>query len=110
MLPASRRCSDLLAQPGVVAVGECGLDYYRNFSPREAQIKAFRAQLELAVRLRKPVFLHQRDAHGDFITILREFRTAPHGGGRALLHRTCERTGRLPGAGLSHRHHGLDLR
>ena len=65
----------LLSQPGVVAVGECGLDYYRNFSPREAQIKAFRAQLELAVRLRKPVFLHQRDAHEDFIAILREFRT-----------------------------------
>jgi TatD DNase family protein len=65
---------ELLAQPGVVAVGECGLDYYRNFSPREAQIRAFKAQLELAVRLRKPVFLHQRDAHGDFIAILREFR------------------------------------
>jgi TatD DNase family protein len=62
--------------PGVVAVGECGLDYYRNFSPREAQIAAFRALLEVAVTARKPVFLHQRDAHGDFISILREFRGA----------------------------------
>ncbi len=39
---------ELLAHPGVVAIGECGLDYYRNFSPREAQLSAFRAQLELA--------------------------------------------------------------
>lgn len=65
---------ELLSQPGVVAIGECGLDYYRNFSPREAQIRAFRAQLELAAATRKPVFLHQRDAHEDFVAILREFR------------------------------------
>jgi TatD DNase family protein len=65
----------LLLHPGVVAIGECGLDYYRNFSPREAQLAAFRAQLELATRLRKPVFLHQRDAHEDFIAIVREFRS-----------------------------------
>jgi len=67
---------ELAADPGVVAIGECGLDYYRNFSPREAQIAAFRALLELAVDLRKPVFLHQRDAHGDFMAILKEFRPA----------------------------------
>lgn len=66
---------ELLVQPGVVAVGECGLDYYRNYSPREAQLRAFRAQLELAIRLRKPVFLHQRDAHEDFIGIIREYRS-----------------------------------
>ena len=65
---------ELAAQPGVVAIGECGLDYYRNFSPREAQLAAFRALLELAVQIRKPVFLHQRDAHADFMAILREFR------------------------------------
>ncbi|HEX4267910.1 MAG TPA: TatD family hydrolase [Steroidobacteraceae bacterium] len=56
----------------VVAVGECGLDYYRNFSPHEAQREAFHRQLELAERCGKPVFLHQRDAHEDFIAILRE--------------------------------------
>jgi TatD DNase family protein len=67
---------ELAADPGVVAIGECGLDYYRNFSPREAQIAAFRALLELAVEMRKPVFLHQRDAHADFMAILREFRAA----------------------------------
>jgi TatD DNase family protein len=67
---------ELANAPGVVAVGECGLDYFRNFSPREAQIAAFRALLEVAVATRKPVFLHQRDAHGDFISIVREFRSA----------------------------------
>jgi TatD DNase family protein len=62
----------LARQPEVVAVGECGLDYLRNFSPREAQQRAFHQQLELAVRVGKPVFLHQRDAHADFVAILRE--------------------------------------
>lgn len=65
---------ELAADPAVVAIGECGLDYYRNYSPREAQITAFRGLLELAVETGKPVFLHQRDAHADFMAILREFR------------------------------------
>jgi TatD DNase family protein len=60
----------LTARPGVVAIGECGLDYFRNFSPQEAQRKAFLAQLELAAATRLPVFLHQRDAHEDFVEIL----------------------------------------
>jgi TatD DNase family protein len=68
--------TELAAAPGVVAVGECGLDYYRNYSPRETQIRAFKQQLELAHTLRKPVFLHQRDAHSDFIAILREYRSS----------------------------------
>jgi TatD DNase family protein len=64
---------ELAKTPGIVAVGECGLDFNRNYSPRAAQISAFCAQLEIAVETRKPVFLHQRDAHADFISILREF-------------------------------------
>ena len=60
--------------PGVTAVGECGLDYHRDFSPRAAQREAFEAQLELAARLGKPVFLHCRDAHADFAAILRSWR------------------------------------
>ncbi|HUO18472.1 MAG TPA: TatD family hydrolase [Steroidobacteraceae bacterium] len=62
----------LAAAPEVVAVGECGLDYFRDFSPRAAQRAAFHRQLELAARLGKPVFLHQREAHADFLAILRE--------------------------------------
>jgi TatD DNase family protein len=62
----------LAREPGVVAVGECGLDYFRDFSPRELQRRAFHWQLEIAAKLRKPVFLHQRDAHEDFLAILRE--------------------------------------
>jgi TatD DNase family protein len=54
----------------VVAVGECGLDYFRNFSPREAQLNAFKRQLDIAKDSRLPVFLHQRDAHDDFVDVL----------------------------------------
>jgi len=57
----------------VVAVGECGLDYFRDLSPRAAQIEAFRWQLQLAKEIGKPVFLHQREAHDDFIAVLRDF-------------------------------------
>ncbi|MDJ0749669.1 MAG: TatD family hydrolase [Woeseiaceae bacterium] len=57
----------------VVAVGECGLDYFRNFSPREAQLDAFRRQLKIARDTGMPVFLHQRDAHDDFVEVLDEF-------------------------------------
>ncbi|NCF16507.1 MAG: hydrolase TatD [Gammaproteobacteria bacterium] len=54
----------------VVAIGECGLDYFRNFSPREAQLSAFGRQLDIAKETALPVFLHQRDAHDDFVEIL----------------------------------------
>jgi TatD DNase family protein len=70
----------LLRRPAVVAVGECGLDYFRNLSPPEAQRAAFVAQLEIAAAARKPVFLHQRDAHDDFAAILKDFRGALSGG------------------------------
>ena len=55
----------------VVALGECGLDYNREFSPRDAQIIAFRAQLDLAIETQMPLFLHQRDAHADFVAELK---------------------------------------
>ena len=54
----------------VVAIGEAGLDYHRNYSAPASQKKAFQAQLELASELAMPVFLHQRDAHHDFSSIL----------------------------------------
>jgi len=65
---------ELARAPEVVALGECGLDYFRNFAPHEDQQRAFRAQLELAADSGKPLFLHQRDAHADFLAILREYR------------------------------------
>ena len=71
---------DLLAQNEVVAVGECGLDFYRDFSPRDAQRRAFRAQLEIAVDVRLPVFLHQRDAHEELLELLRPVRSRLCGG------------------------------
>ena len=64
----------LATQPGVKAIGECGLDYFRDLSPRDAQRRAFTEQLDLAVELQLPVFLHQRDAHADFLAILRDYR------------------------------------
>jgi TatD DNase family protein len=81
-LDAARRAElrALLLRPEVVAAGECGLDYCRNFSPPDAQRAAFIAQLEIAAAVRKPVFLHQRDAHGDFAAILKEFRGGLAGG------------------------------
>ena len=70
----------LVALPEVGAVGECGLDYFRNFSPHADQERVFRSQLELAVGSRKPVFLHQRDAHAAFVGVLREYRPRLAGG------------------------------
>jgi TatD DNase family protein len=64
----------LASSPEVVAIGECGLDYNRNFSTPALQRDAFHRQLELAAITGKPVFLHQRDAHADFVAILREHR------------------------------------
>ncbi len=55
----------------VVAIGEIGLDFFRNLSPREAQIDVFRRQLELARRVRKPALIHCRDAHAETLEILR---------------------------------------
>jgi len=70
----------LLANPAFVAVGECGLDFFRDYSPRDAQRRAFAAQLELAAAVRKPVFLHQRDAHDEFVALLTPRRASLVGG------------------------------
>ena len=63
----------LHAHAEVVAVGECGLDYFRDLSPRPAQRRAFELQLQIAVDMRKPLFLHQRDAHADFMALMKNF-------------------------------------
>jgi len=69
-----------LGSPLAVAAGECGLDYFRNLSPPDAQRAAFAGQLELAAERGKPLFLHQRDAHNDFLAILKESKTRQLGG------------------------------
>lgn len=57
-----------------VAIGECGLDYNRNFSEPEDQRKVFRKHIEAAIELQKPLFVHERDAHEDLINILDEYK------------------------------------
>ncbi|WP_064601533.1 3'-5' ssDNA/RNA exonuclease TatD [Photobacterium sp. J15] len=70
-LPEIRR---LAAEPEVVAIGECGLDFNRDFSPRPQQEAVFEAQLALAAELNMPVFMHCRDAHERFMAILKPWR------------------------------------
>jgi TatD DNase family protein len=85
----------LLAQPRVVAVGEIGLDYYRDRSPRPVQQQAFRRQIALARETGKPVIIHDRDAHADVLRILEEENAAAVGGvlhcfsGDLLMARRC---------------------
>ena len=73
-----RLLRELARQPEVVAVGEAGLDYFRDFSPRDAQRSAFEAQVAIAIDTGLPFFLHQRDAHEDFIAILKAHRDRLH--------------------------------
>ncbi|WP_246369786.1 TatD family hydrolase [Saccharibacillus deserti] len=69
-----RSLRELAAGDSVVAIGECGLDYNRDFSPREVQREWFAKQIGLAAELALPLFLHERDAHTDFAELLREHR------------------------------------
>lgn len=68
------KIADLYEHKKVVAVGEIGLDYFYDFSPRERQIDVFRAQIELANKLDLPVIIHDREAHEDTLNILKELR------------------------------------
>jgi len=71
----------LCERPECVAVGETGLDYFKEYSPRAAQLTSFRRHLALAVELDKPIVVHCRDAHEDAVTCLRE-----HPGVRGVMH------------------------
>src|SRR5712671_578663 len=83
---------ELAKDPRVVAIGECGLDFNRNYSPHPDQEKCFIAQIELAVELSKPLFLHSRDAFPTLIEILKQEEKLPPAvahcftGGREELH------------------------
>lgn len=64
---------ELAAGPSVLAIGECGLDYHYNNSPRDMQIAVFKQQIELALKLNKPMVWHVRDAFEDFFTVVDEY-------------------------------------
>lgn len=71
---------EMAGHPRVVAIGEMGLDYYYDLSPRDIQQRVFREQLLLAKDLKKPFIIHDRDAHGDMMQILRKEAPYPAGG------------------------------
>lgn len=78
------RLREMAAHHKVRAIGEIGLDYFRNLSPRQAQRQAFEKQLGLAAELRLPVIIHCRDAHDDVLTVLATWGGG--GGVRGVLH------------------------
>jgi TatD DNase family protein len=67
----------------VVAIGEIGLDYYYDFSPKDIQKKAFEAQIELALKLKLPIIVHNREADTDVMAIIRNYKDS---GLRAQFH------------------------
>ncbi|MFW2404550.1 MAG: TatD family hydrolase [Gammaproteobacteria bacterium] len=77
---AITRLKELAQHDAIVAIGECGLDFFRNYSPRDVQLQAFEAQLRIAVDTGKPLFLHQRDAHEPFLALLHEHIDDINGG------------------------------
>jgi TatD DNase family protein len=82
--PALVELRQLAAHPKVVAIGEIGLDYYRDLSPRDRQRAAFEAQLALAAELDLPVIVHQREAAADVLAALRAWAGGGHPG--CVLH------------------------
>lgn len=71
---SGRVLKELLTHPSVVAVGEAGLDFNRDYSPRPTQERVFEAQLELAASSGKPLFMHERDAHQRQFEMLRAYQ------------------------------------
>ncbi len=72
-----QRLEKLSQSPQVKAIGECGLDFNRDFSPRAVQRDCFAKQLDLACRVGLPLFVHERDAHHDLLQILDDFQNLP---------------------------------
>jgi len=79
-----RRVSDLLSYPKVLAVGEIGLDYHYDFSPRETQKSVFIEQMSIAAAARKPIVIHTREAWDDTLALIEQYWT-PHGIG-GIMH------------------------
>lgn len=82
-LATERLMRDVLQRDDTTAVGECGLDYFRDFTPRDQQRRAFEAQLALAAEFKLPLFLHERDASADMLDILSQWRDQL---GQAVVH------------------------
>jgi len=74
----------LASKPKVVAIGETGLDFYRNLSPKDVQRDVFRKQIRLAIELKKPLVIHSREADGEVLSILKEEQAFANV--RVLLH------------------------
>jgi len=72
--------AELCKHPKVVAIGEIGLDYHWDTSPRDVQQQVFREQIRLARKLGKPIIIHNRDAHRDVVQLLKEEKAAEVGG------------------------------
>lgn len=70
----------LAEHPKVVALGEMGLDYYWDNSPRDVQAEVFRRQIDLARQVKLPIVIHDRDAHADIVSVLREEKAHEVGG------------------------------
>ncbi|NOU98334.1 YchF/TatD family DNA exonuclease [Paenibacillus sp. LMG 31456] len=70
----------LCSHPKVVAIGEIGLDYYWDTSPKDVQDRVFREQIRLARKLGMPIVIHNRDAHHDILQVLREEKASDVGG------------------------------
>ncbi len=77
------KLEELAKKNKVVAIGEIGLDYYYDFSPKEKQISAFKDQIELALKLNLPIIVHNRDANEDLMNIIRSYKNS---GLRAQFH------------------------
>lgn len=69
---STRELEKLLQQPEVIAIGECGLDFDRNYSQPNDQYRAFQNQLQLAEKIDLPLFLHERSAHKEFLSVMRQ--------------------------------------
>jgi TatD DNase family protein len=72
--------SELCRDEKVVAIGEIGLDYYRDLSPRDVQQEVFARQMRLAQRLKKPIVIHDRDAHEDTLALIKQHQGGRFGG------------------------------
>lgn len=74
---------ELAKNEKIVAIGEIGLDYYYDYSPKEKQIEAFKAQIDLAIKLKLPIIVHNRESDEDIMNIMRSYKGS---GLRAQLH------------------------